>query len=71
MGELITKDNFEKLQQKLEELKKRRVKISKTIGEAREHGDLRENSAYHSANWKRGSPTRRSLRRTSFQKGMG
>ncbi|OGC11576.1 hypothetical protein A3K48_03610 [candidate division WOR-1 bacterium RIFOXYA12_FULL_52_29] len=49
MGELITKDNFEKLQQKLEELKKRRVKISKTIGEAREHGDLRENSAYHSA----------------------
>ena len=29
MGELITKDNFEKLQQKLEELKKRRVKISK------------------------------------------
>lgn len=49
MGELITKENFEKLQQKLDEFKKRRVKISKTIGEAREHGDLRENSAYHAA----------------------
>ncbi|MBU0630625.1 MAG: transcription elongation factor GreA [Candidatus Margulisbacteria bacterium] len=49
MGELITKENFEKLRQKLEELKKRRVKISKVIGEAREHGDLRENSAYHTA----------------------
>ncbi len=45
----MTKESYEKLKQKLEELKKRRGVISKTIGEAREHGDLRENSAYHTA----------------------
>ena len=49
MGEPITKENYEKLKKRLEALKKRRVVISRTIGEAREHGDLRENSAYHTA----------------------
>ena len=49
MSEYMTKENYDKLQEKLEELKKRRAAISKTIGEAREHGDLRENSAYHAA----------------------
>jgi len=49
MGEQITKESFTKLTAKLEALKKKRAGISKAIGEAREHGDLRENSAYHSA----------------------
>lgn len=49
MREQITKESFNKLTAKLEALKKKRAGISKTIGEAREHGDLRENSAYHSA----------------------
>lgn len=49
MKEQMTKESFAKLTAKLEALKKKRAIISKTIGEAREHGDLRENSAYHSA----------------------
>ena len=49
MGERMTKENFEKIESKLAELRKRRAVISKAIGEAREHGDLRENSAYHTA----------------------
>ncbi len=49
MGERMTKENYGKIEQKLAELKKRRAVISKAIGEAREHGDLRENSAYHTA----------------------
>lgn len=49
MKEQITKESYKKLQAKLESLKKKRASISKAIGEAREHGDLRENSAYHAA----------------------
>ena len=49
MGDKMTKENYEKIKEKLDELKKRRAVISKTIGEAREHGDLKENSAYHTA----------------------
>lgn len=49
MGELMTKESYEKLEENLERLKKKRAVISRTIGEAREHGDLRENSAYHTA----------------------
>ena len=49
MSEYITKENYNKLKEKLESFKKRRAVISKTIGEAREHGDLKENSAYHTA----------------------
>jgi len=49
MSEQISKENYEKLKEKLNVLRKRRAIISKTIGEAREHGDLRENSAYHAA----------------------
>lgn len=49
MGEQLSKESYAKLKEKLEALKKRRAVISKTIGEAREHGDLRENSAYHAA----------------------
>jgi transcription elongation factor GreA len=49
MTEQMSQQSYDKLKQKLEELKKRRAVISRTIGEAREHGDLRENSAYHAA----------------------
>ncbi|MFC1511343.1 transcription elongation factor GreA [Candidatus Margulisiibacteriota bacterium] len=49
MSEKMTKASYGKLKKKVEELKGRRAKISKTIGEARDHGDLKENSAYHSA----------------------
>ena len=54
MGEHMTKENYKKMQAKLEELKKRRAVISKSIGEAREHGDLKENSAYHAAKEEQG-----------------
>jgi transcription elongation factor GreA len=49
MGEQVTKENLKKMQEKLEALKSRRAIISKTIGEARDGGDLKENSAYHAA----------------------
>jgi transcription elongation factor GreA len=49
MGEQVTRENLKKMQEKLEALKARRAVISKTIGEARDHGDLKENSAYHAA----------------------
>jgi transcription elongation factor GreA len=54
MAEKMTKENYEKMAKKLNELKARRAVISKTIGEAREHGDLRENSAYHAAKEEQG-----------------
>lgn len=54
MGERMTKENYEKIEAKLAELKKKRAVISKAIGEAREHGDLRENSAYHAAREEQG-----------------
>jgi transcription elongation factor GreA len=54
MGDYMTKENYEKIKEKLVELKKRRTVISKTIGEAREHGDLKENSAYHAAKEEQG-----------------
>lgn len=49
MDEYMTQESFDKLTKKLEEFKKKRALISKTIGEARDHGDLKENSAYHAA----------------------
>lgn len=49
MSEMMTKESLARLKAKLEELQKKRAIISKTIGEARDHGDLKENSAYHTA----------------------
>ena len=51
----ITKVALQKLIGELKELKEvERPKISKAIGEAREHGDLKENAEYHSAREKQG-----------------
>ena len=54
MAEQVTKQALEKMKSKLKELKGRRARISKAIGEAREHGDLKENSAYHAAKEEQG-----------------
>ena len=50
MANQMTKESYKKLEEKLHHLKTvRRKEISRVVGEAREHGDLRENSAYHAA----------------------
>ena len=47
---LLTKEGFEKLTAELEQLKTvERQKVSDAIREARSHGDLKENAAYHEA----------------------
>jgi len=46
----ISQKAFDELNEQLMQLKNvKRKEISKAIGEAREHGDLKENSAYHEA----------------------
>ena len=45
----LTKDGEKKLQEELKNLKLERPEITKTIAEAREHGDLKENAEYHAA----------------------
>lgn len=50
----MTKEGYEKLKKTLEGLIKKRPIISKAIGEARDHGDLKENSAYHAAKEEQG-----------------
>ncbi len=45
----ITRKGYAKLHQDLEDLKKRRPIIAKSIQEAREKGDLKENAEYHAA----------------------
>jgi len=54
MAEKVTKKAHEKMKAKLKELKDKRPRISKEIGIAREHGDLKENSAYHAAKEEQG-----------------
>ncbi|MCU0640620.1 MAG: transcription elongation factor GreA [Candidatus Margulisbacteria bacterium] len=54
MTEYVTPDNYEKMKEKLAALKGRRAKISKTIGEARDEGDLKENAGYHAAKEEQG-----------------
>lgn len=54
MSEQVSKSAYEKMKQKLKELKDKRPRISKEIGIAREHGDLKENSAYHAAKEEQG-----------------
>ena len=51
----MTVEGAEKLRQELEHLKNVvRPSISKAIGAAREHGDLRENAEYHAAKERQG-----------------
>lgn len=46
----VTREGFGKLQKELEELKGPvRLRIADAIREAKSHGDLRENAAYHEA----------------------
>jgi transcription elongation factor GreA len=46
----LTKEGYEKLKKELEELKGPvRMRIAEAIREAKAHGDLRENAAYHEA----------------------
>jgi len=49
MLEFITKDEKQKLSEKLKELVARRPKITERIAEARAMGDLKENAEYHAA----------------------
>ena len=50
----MTVNGAKQLRQELEELKVKRPKIAKAIGEAREHGDLKENAEYHAAKEQQG-----------------
>ena len=44
----VTREGFEKMRKELEELKgPTRLRIADSIREAKSHGDLRENAAYH------------------------
>ncbi|MEE2770476.1 MAG: transcription elongation factor GreA [Pseudomonadota bacterium] len=45
----ITTIGYESIKVELSELKNKRAQVSKAIGEAREHGDLKENAEYHAA----------------------
>lgn len=46
----VTREGFEKLRNELDDLKGRaRLQIAEAIREAKSHGDLRENAAYHEA----------------------
>ncbi len=42
----ISKTGFEKLREEITKLEKERKEVSKTVAEAREQGDLKENGAY-------------------------
>ena len=47
---ILTKEGLEKLQKELEELKgPTRMRLAEAIREAKSHGDLKENAAYHEA----------------------
>lgn len=47
---LLTPEGYEKLKKELDELKGPiRQRVAETIREAKSHGDLRENAAYHEA----------------------
>jgi transcription elongation factor GreA len=46
----VTREGFEKLRAELEELKgPARLRVAEAIREAKSHGDLKENAAYHEA----------------------
>ena len=45
----ITTTGYDAIKEELIMLKEKRSQVSKAIGEAREHGDLKENAEYHAA----------------------
>ena len=50
----MTPGGSQKLREELVRLKEERPKISREIGTAREHGDLKENAEYHAAKERQG-----------------
>lgn len=50
----MTQSGFDRLHAELARLKEERPRISKAIGAALEHGDLRENAEYHAAKDRQG-----------------
>ena len=50
----MTPQGAQKLRDELARLKEERPKISREIGVAREHGDLKENAEYHAAKDRQG-----------------
>src|SRR3954471_7090533 len=50
----MTPNGAQKLRDELVRLKEERPKISREIGTAREHGDLKENAEYHAAKERQG-----------------
>ena len=45
----LSRQGHQDLLKRLEELRKQKRELSKEVGRAREHGDLRENAEYHAA----------------------
>ena len=45
----LSRKNYEKMRQELENLKQTKAKLSEEIGEAARQGDLKENAEYHAA----------------------
>ena len=54
MGKPITKKGYDKVKEKLSELKAEFDTLPAIIAEAREKGDLKENAEYHAAREKQG-----------------
>ncbi len=50
----ITPRGVQKLRDELARLKEERIKVSREIGVAREHGDISENAEYHAAKERQG-----------------
>ena len=45
----LSRQGHQDLLKRVEELKKHKRQLSREVGVAREHGDLRENAEYHAA----------------------
>ncbi len=45
--DFLTRDEKQRLEQRLSDLKNRRTSVAEQIAEARSHGDLKENAEYH------------------------
>lgn len=50
----MSRDGYDRLVAELQRLKEERPRLSRAIGIAREHGDLRENAEYHAAKDRQG-----------------